>query len=228
MSMSFQKPQVHKMAKFTRLFLVDDLKVFKITFSHSSQDKATSSHLKFMITTSNHKLMIEVKDYELKTEYVVTAFCAIEQNRIDYVRKHQNDIRNEYLSGIYDAINRGDSDGSDCGARLILPQSFTDGPRYMYNHYLDALAICRVHGNPSFFITFTCNVKWPEIMDYMADFPLFTTTDRADIVDKVFEMKSKQLIKYLRDVQPFGRGRTVAVRVRRDEDIDSYVSAELP
>ncbi|GJZ59308.1 hypothetical protein Tco_0615124 [Tanacetum coccineum] len=51
-----------------RLCLVDDLKVFKITFSHSSQDKATSSHLKSMITTSNHKLMIEVKDYELKTE----------------------------------------------------------------------------------------------------------------------------------------------------------------
>ncbi|GKD65767.1 hypothetical protein Tco_1307875, partial [Tanacetum coccineum] len=56
--------KVYKMA----LCLVDDLKVFKITFSHSSQDKATSSHLKSMITTSNHKLMIEVKDYELKTE----------------------------------------------------------------------------------------------------------------------------------------------------------------
>ncbi|GJU89861.1 DNA helicase, partial [Tanacetum coccineum] len=40
------------------------------------------------------------------------------------------------------------------------------GPRYMYSHYLDALAICRVHGNPSFFITFTCNVKWPEITEY--------------------------------------------------------------
>ncbi|GJR56142.1 hypothetical protein Tco_1406663 [Tanacetum coccineum] len=72
MSMSVQKLQVHERAKLqdgeTRLCLVDDLKVFKITFSHSSQDKATSSHLKSMITTSNHKLMIEVKDYELKTE----------------------------------------------------------------------------------------------------------------------------------------------------------------
>ncbi|GJW36641.1 hypothetical protein Tco_0059561 [Tanacetum coccineum] len=51
----------------TRLCLVDDLKVFKITFSHTSQDKGTSSSLKSMITTSIHKLMIEVKDYELKT-----------------------------------------------------------------------------------------------------------------------------------------------------------------
>nr|GEZ88378.1 DNA helicase [Tanacetum cinerariifolium] len=58
--------------------------------------------------------------------------------------------RNEYLSGIYDTINRGDNDGSDCGSRLILPQSFTVGPRYMYSHYLDALAIFCVHGNPSY------------------------------------------------------------------------------
>ncbi|GJT65828.1 DNA helicase [Tanacetum coccineum] len=58
-------------------------------------------------------------------QYVVTAFCAIEHNRIDYIREHQNDIRNEYLFGIYNAINRGDIDGYDCGSRLILPQSFT-------------------------------------------------------------------------------------------------------
>ncbi|GKD60321.1 hypothetical protein Tco_1297830 [Tanacetum coccineum] len=45
-----------------------EVKVLKIIFSHSSQDKGTSSSLKSMITTSNHKLMIEVKDYELKTK----------------------------------------------------------------------------------------------------------------------------------------------------------------
>ncbi|GJW71360.1 hypothetical protein Tco_0128277 [Tanacetum coccineum] len=52
----------------SRLCLVDDLKVFKITFSYSTQDKGTSSSLKSMITTSNHKLMIQVKDYELKSK----------------------------------------------------------------------------------------------------------------------------------------------------------------
>ncbi|GKA97079.1 DNA helicase, partial [Tanacetum coccineum] len=74
------------------------------------------------------------------------------------------------ISDIYDAIVPEDSDSSDCGGRLLLPQSFTGGPRYMYAHYLDALAICRVHGNPSFFITFLCNVNWPEISEYMDDF----------------------------------------------------------
>ncbi|GJY50752.1 DNA helicase, partial [Tanacetum coccineum] len=151
---------------------------------------------------------------------------------------------------IYDAINRGDNDGFDCGARLILPQSFVGGPRYMYSHYLDAFAFCRVHGNPSFFITFTCNVKWLEITEYMAQFPLLTTTDRADIVDRVFEMKIQLFVKYLRDVQPFGKVVAVlytveflkqglshfntlvwvheASRIHRDENIDAYVSAELP
>ncbi|GKD09178.1 DNA helicase, partial [Tanacetum coccineum] len=123
--------------------------------------------------------------------------------RIDFIHEHQNDIRNEYLSRIYDAINRGDTDGSDCEGQLILPQSFTGA-----------------------------------------------TTDCADIVDRVFEMKVQQFVKYLCDAQPFGK--TVAVlytiefqkrglphchtllwihdaaRVHRDEDIDLYVSAELP
>ncbi|GJV99723.1 hypothetical protein Tco_1554975 [Tanacetum coccineum] len=49
-------------------YLKMEVKVFKITFSHSSQAKGTSSSLKSMITTSIHKLMIEVKDYELKTK----------------------------------------------------------------------------------------------------------------------------------------------------------------
>ena len=137
-------------------------------------------------------------------QYVVTAYCSIEQSRIDYIRKHQNDIRNDYMAGLYDALSRGDRDGSDVGSRIILPSSFTGGPRYMYSHYLDALAICRVHGNPSFFITFTCNVNWPEIEEYMQEFPHVTTADRPDVVDRVFERKIHDFVTFLRDSRPFG------------------------
>lgn len=137
-------------------------------------------------------------------QYVVTAYCSIEQSRIDFIREHQDDIRNEYMSGLCDAISRGDRDGSEVGSRTILPSSFTGGPRYMYSHYLDALAICRVHGNPSFFITFTCNVNCPEIQEYMEDFPHVTIADRPDVVDRVFERKINDLVKFLRDSRPFG------------------------
>ena len=137
-------------------------------------------------------------------QYVVMAYCCIEQNRTDFIREHQSDIRGDYLSGVYDAVARGDRDASDIGSRIILPASFTGGPRYMYSHYLDALAICRVHGNPSFFVTFTCNVRWPEIDEFMEAFPLLTAADRPDIVDRVFERKIHDLIKYVRDRRTFG------------------------
>ena len=108
------------------------------------------------------------------------------------------------MAGLYDAISRGDRQGSDVGKRIILPASFTGGPRYMYSHYLEALAICRAHGNPSFFITFTCNVKWPKIEEYMQQFPHVTVADRPDIIDRVFEQKIHDLVAFLRNTKPFG------------------------
>nr|GEV97619.1 DNA helicase [Tanacetum cinerariifolium] len=183
-------------------------------------------------------------------QYVVNAYCSIEQNRIDYIRHMQRDIRNGYLSGLYDAIARGDHDGSDVGTRTILPASFTGGPRYMYSHYMDALAICRVLGNPQFFITFTCNVKWREIKRYMEQYPELTPADRADIVDRVFEMKVQEFVRVLKENKPFGHVTGILytvefqkrglphchtlvwvdpkTKVQKAEDVDQYISAELP
>ncbi|GJU94740.1 hypothetical protein Tco_1319496 [Tanacetum coccineum] len=47
------------------------------------------------------------------------------------------------IRGLYDAISRGKRDGHEVGGRIILPMSFTGGPRYMYAHYLDTLPIYR-------------------------------------------------------------------------------------
>ncbi|PWA83855.1 hypothetical protein CTI12_AA163510 [Artemisia annua] len=33
-------------------------------------------------------------------EYVVTAYCSVEQSRLDYIREKQNDIRNDYMAGL--------------------------------------------------------------------------------------------------------------------------------
>ncbi|GJX19647.1 DNA helicase [Tanacetum coccineum] len=187
---------------------------------------------------------------KLFKQYIVTAYCAIEQSRLDYIRQKQNDIRNEYLSGIYDAILRGDRDGSDLGLRTVLTATFTGGPRYMYAHYLDALAICQVHGSTSFFITFTCNAKWPEIEEYIEPFPQLTTADRADIVDRIFEKKVSDYINFVRDSTTFGAVTAVLYTIefqkrglphchsllwvnspskaQEDSDVDKYICAELP
>ncbi|GJR39878.1 DNA helicase [Tanacetum coccineum] len=98
----------------------------------------------------------------------------------------------------------GDRDGSDLRLRTVLTTSFIGGLRYMYAHYLDALAICRVHGRPFVFITFTCNAKWPDIEEFMEPFPQLTTEDRADIVDHVFEKKVRDYVNFVRDSDTFG------------------------
>ncbi|GJY61331.1 DNA helicase [Tanacetum coccineum] len=137
-------------------------------------------------------------------QYVVTVFCAIEQYRLDWVRKNQKELQYDYLLGLYDAVSRGDQEGIQAGSLVMLPRIFTGGPRYMYNHYLDALIICRSLGNPQYFITFTCNVKCPKIKRYMARHPGLTPSDRADIVCRVFEQKVNDFIRFLKLEKPFG------------------------
>nr|GEZ08686.1 helitron helicase-like domain-containing protein [Tanacetum cinerariifolium] len=125
-------------------------------------------------------------------------------------------------SGIYDVVLRGDRDANNLRLRNVLTASFTGGPRYMYAHYLDALAICRVHGSPSFFITFTCNAKWLEIEEFIEPFPQLTIADRADIVDRVFEKK-----RGLPHCHSLLWTETTS-KVKQAIDVDLYVSAELP
>ncbi|GKB57046.1 DNA helicase [Tanacetum coccineum] len=150
-------------------------------------------------------------------QYVVAAFCAIEQSRLDFIRKRQNDLRSDYLLGLYDAISQGDREGIQVGSMIMLPRTFTGGPRYMYSHYLDALAICRSLGNPQFFITFTCNVKWPEIKRYMSQYPQLTPTDMADI----FQKRGLPHCHTLLWVDS-------SSKIQDASQIDDYISAELP
>ncbi|KAL3646267.1 hypothetical protein CASFOL_011447 [Castilleja foliolosa] len=140
----------------------------------------------------------------LLQQYLVDAYTCIEQNRLDYINANQNIFRSDFVAGLYDALARGDTNVNDTGKRIFLPSSFTGGPRYMYKHYQDALAICRVHGNPQYFITFTCNVKWPEISRHMTRVGAGHAQNRHDIIARVFHIKVVEFFKFLRSDKPFG------------------------
>ncbi|GKB66411.1 hypothetical protein Tco_0927823 [Tanacetum coccineum] len=182
--------EVLKLKKFKKdallkLFkIIKSRKVFKITFlNNSSQDKATCSHLKSMITTSNHKLMIEVKDYELKTK--VKAYNVIPDSPDmcdNEIQTNQNVVKcdDEHVALANLIANLKLDVHENKKIQKQLKKANTIIYRWATIH-VQSLPRCFGH------------------LPY-----------RADIVDKVFEMKSKQFIKYLRNVQPFGRGRTVA------------------
>nr|GFA73948.1 DNA helicase [Tanacetum cinerariifolium] len=105
-------------------------------------------------------------------------------------------------------------------------------------------------GNLQFFITFTCSVTWPKIKRFMFEYQHLISSDRADVVCRVFKQKIQALISFLKEERIFGdvigvlhtikfqkRGlphcHTLvwvdsASRIRIAKDIVRFVSAELP
>ncbi|GJY33606.1 DNA helicase [Tanacetum coccineum] len=68
--------------------------------------------LLFIYGQPGYQLHFRLQQYDLLfrggrlfQQCVVGVFCAVEQNRLDFIRKKQNDIRSDYLSGLYDAIS---------------------------------------------------------------------------------------------------------------------------
>ncbi|KAL3627397.1 hypothetical protein CASFOL_028760 [Castilleja foliolosa] len=204
----------------------------------------------FQIHDRHNVYSLLLRGGRLFQQYLVDAYTCIEQGRLDFVNANQNLFRSEFVAGLYDALARGDNNAHDIGKRVFLPSSFTGGPRYMYKHYQDALAICRVHGNPQYFITFTCNVKWPEISRHLEKIGGTLAQNRPDIISRVFHIKVQQFLRFMRASKTFGqiiadlytiefqkRGLphchtliwvTPAYRVSDAVDVDKYISAEIP
>nr|CAD1836025.1 unnamed protein product [Ananas comosus var. bracteatus] len=146
-----------------------------------------------------------VRGGKLFQQYIVDAFSCVEEERLDYIRRNQGTLRTEIYKGIRDAVVAGDTDGNAIGKKIILPSSFTAGPRYMVQNYQDAIAICKHHGHPDLFITFTCNAQWLEIHSALQQIPGQKPEDRPDIVSRVFKLKLEVLMSDLKNGKYFGK-----------------------
>ncbi|PNT11530.2 hypothetical protein POPTR_011G042150v4 [Populus trichocarpa] len=175
------------------------------------------------------------KGGRLYQQFLVDAFMNVEQERLDFIRSNQENLRTESYKVL---------------EKIILPSSLTGSPRYMINNYHDAMAICRHYGNPDLFITFTCNVNWPEIQREIKKSRNYKAEDKPDIIARVFRYKLNDMISFIKSGQPFGK--TIAdvcaiefqkrglphthlliwlaseYKFRSPQDVDSVISAELP
>ena len=126
-------------------------------------------------------------------QFVVDAFTTIESNRLRYLKFNQSTLRSDSYDSIKQSETAGKIDMHDQGTEFVLPASFTGGPRYMKNNYLDAMTICKHFGFPDLFITYTCNPKWPEITRFLEKRKL-KAEDRSEIVSRIFKMKLESLM----------------------------------
>ncbi|PIA60444.1 hypothetical protein AQUCO_00300153v1 [Aquilegia coerulea] len=122
--------------------------------------------------------------------------------------------------------NDGDNVATATGKRLVLPATFTGGPRYMHQSFQDAMAICRWGGSPDLFLTVTCNPKWPEITEALNLIPGQKSEDRPDIVSRVFKIKLDLLMDDLCTHKHFGK--VTADKPNTSLKINKIISAELP
>lgn len=182
--------------------------------------------------------------------YVVDMYVKVEHRRLEFLRYNQGSLRSELYSGLADAVASDSTTSTEeIGRQIILPSSHTGSPRSMQQLYQDSMAMVSVLGKPSYFITFTCNPNWPEILRELGNGG-FTPNDRPDLCARVFDLKLQELIHDIR-TKPyiFGNviGFTHVVEFQKRglphahmvvivdeqsrptlENYDKYVSAELP
>ena len=140
----------------------------------------------------------------LSAQIKIDACAFIDECRLSFIRRSQDQFRSEHFQGITDAVSSGTVDANTPGKKTILPSSFTGGRRYMQENHQDAIAICRVHGPPDLFTTFTCNPKWPEINAALLLEPGQKTTDRLDIAVRVYNMKLNEYLSDITEGRSFG------------------------
>ncbi|KAF8092906.1 hypothetical protein N665_0398s0006 [Sinapis alba] len=166
----------------------------------------------------------------------------IKSHLLRYIQKNQSNLRTLKFSKFVAAANDGNSTLAIEGNRIIIPSSFTRGPRYMHQMYLDAMSICKYFGFPDLFITFTCNPKCPELTRYFKKYNL-KSEGRSDLCCRVFKIKLHSLIDdltkkntiYTIEFQKRGFSHAHILlfmdskhKLLNVEDIDRIIAAEIP
>lgn len=75
--------------------------------------------------------------------FLVDAYVAVEEDRLQYIRTNQKKLRYELYQGLKDTVIVGDTNATAIGRQFILPSSCTRGLRYMIQNYQDAMVICK-------------------------------------------------------------------------------------
>ena len=106
-------------------------------------------------------------------------------------------MRADNYKELRDAIVAGYGDPTNAGQKVVLPATFTRGPRYMYERQQYAMSYVRIYGRPDLFITMVTNPKWAEIKTNLEHGQ--QAHDRPELVVHVFKQKLYNLMDLLKD-----------------------------
>ena len=61
-------------------------------------------------------------------------YAKIEQQRLNYIKMNQQQIRSDLYSGLADAVHSSDTNDKEVGRNIILPPSYTGSPKKCLNY----------------------------------------------------------------------------------------------
>ena len=133
-------------------------------------------------------------------EWVVDVFLQAENINLKYLKNHQSKFRRENCSALRaQALSvPAHSIGSPA---THLPSSFIRSGRYYRELYNDAMRIPATYGSIDYFITFTTNPSWPEILENSS---FASGQNSPDMYCRVFSMKMKAMLHDIVDLGCLG------------------------
>ena len=152
----------------------------------------------------------------LYQEWICISWLAVENQKLEYQRRNQKALRADSYKNVREAAEErrrdlapredgmyADDSNQPAIGRKILSSSFIGSPRWYNSQFQDGMAIVREYHKPDYFITMTCNPKWPEITQNLEVGQ--TAQDRPDLVARVFKQKKDQLMHDLITGQILGK-----------------------
>ncbi|XP_015973562.1 uncharacterized protein LOC107496743 [Arachis duranensis] len=175
----------------------------------------------FRLQMRSSESPILLNSRRLFQQFLVDAYTMVESERLSFLRFNQPKLRVEKYKLLHESLVRGEADAVSSGQRIILPSTFTGGPRYMFNNCKDAFALCKHFAK-----------------------------DRPDITSRVFKIKLNNLIRDFKYGDIFGKisGYVCTIefqkrglphahillfmhplsKPRSPDDIDKLISAQIP
>lgn len=183
----------------------------------------------------------------LYEEWFVDCFLQNENHKLRYLLCNQSKFRRERFGALHRQLNAAVPPRQIGSPATHLPSSFVRGFRYYRELYADAMVLPAEYGGVDFFVTFTTNPQWPEIVENSR---IPDGMNSPDLYCRVFHMKMRALlhdvlvngvlgvvVAYAWSVEFQQRGlpHMHAVFIVRPEDkphspeiVDRVVSAQLP
>ncbi|KAI9100739.1 hypothetical protein K1719_024101 [Acacia pycnantha] len=135
-------------------------------------------------------------------QFIVDGYSMVESDRLDYIRKHQKELRVDLYSGITDALTRGETDPSSTGDELFY--HLLSQWRMIHD---SKLSRCYGHLCMGWLSRYIYHIYMqPHVAEITrhCDQDGLKPCDRPEILSRIFNPKLHKLMRTLKDQKIFG------------------------